>query len=141
MSETTKRKGHCLCGAVTITANKSSNEVCACHCEMCRRWGGGPYMEIGCGSDVQFSGEEHISVFSSSKWAERGFCRDCGTHLFYRLKGTGEHMVAVGLFDTDAKLTFAKQVFTDERPAFYEFSNETTEMTGKQLFALYSPPE
>lgn len=141
MTETTERKGRCLCGEVTVVAASSSNEVHACHCEMCRRWGGGPFMEIDCGSDVQFSGEAQISVFSSSEWAERGFCRQCGTHLFYRLKATGEHMITVGLFAADAKLAFTKQVFIDEKPAYYGFSNETTEMTGEQLFALYSPPK
>ena len=50
--DTTERHGHCLCGGVKITARAASNHVGACHCTMCRRWGGGPLMEIDCGTDV-----------------------------------------------------------------------------------------
>lgn len=94
-------------------------------------------MEVDCGQAVTFEGEDHISVFASSDWAERGFCRNCGTHLFYRLKEAGQHMVPVGLFDDDEGLEFGTQVFIDEKPRYYAFSNETKNMTGAEIFALF----
>lgn len=97
-------------------------------------------MEINCGTDVTF-GDGAVSVFDSSDWAERGFCGQCGTHLFYRLKETGEHMVPVGIFDTDDALEFEQQVFIDEKPPYYSFANETQDMTGAELFAKYRPPD
>ena len=54
---------------------------------------------IECGSDVHFERSDSISVFSSSDWAERGFCSKCGGHLFYRLKKEGHYAVPVGLLD------------------------------------------
>ena len=141
MSEKIERQGRCLCGAVTVIAKEASNSVGACHCNMCRRWGGGPYMEIACGSAVSFDGEENVSVFDSSAWAERGFCSRCGTHLFYRLKETRQHMVPVGLFEADENLVFESQVFIDEKPGFYSFANETKNMTGAELFAKFAPPD
>jgi len=132
-----KRQGRCLCGAVHVTASESANQVGACHCSMCRRWGGGPFMAIGCGSDVLIEGRENLSVFESSKWAERGFCNNCGTHLFYRIKETGDHMIPVGLLDGDETLELHHQVFIDEKPSFYCFDNETEDMTGAQVFAKY----
>jgi hypothetical protein len=104
---------------------------------MCRRWGGGPFMELDCGTNVTFEGEENITVYASSDWAERGFCKQCGTHLFYRFKANGNHGVPVGLFDDEEHLEFAQQVFIDERPPFYEFSNDTKDMTGPELIAQY----
>lgn len=98
-------------------------------------------MEVDCGPAVSFEGDEHVSVFDSSEWAERGFCRECGTHLFYRLKGTGQHMIPVGLFEGEDNLVFKSQVFIDEKPAFYSFANETQDMTGAELFAKYAPPD
>lgn len=98
-------------------------------------------MEIDCGADVAVAGDEHVSVFDSSAWAERGFCRECGTHLFYRLKGSGQHMIPVGLFEGDENLVFESQVFIDEKPSFYSFANETHDMTGAELFAKYGPSE
>jgi len=137
VSTATEFQGQCLCGAVKITARSDSNSVGACHCKMCRRWGGGPFMEVNCGQAVTFDGEEHVSVYASSEWAERGFCRNCGTHLFYRIKETGQHMVPVGLFDDGGDLVFKNQVFIDEKPPFYRFANETKDMTGAEIFALY----
>ena len=137
IDDTTERRGHCLCGEVRITARKAATSVGACHCKMCRRWGGGPFMEIDCGTEVEFEGEDNISVFDSSRWAERGFCRTCGTHLFYRLKESGQHMVPVGLFEDANDLVFESQVFIDERPAYYEFVNKTKDQTGDEIFKMF----
>jgi hypothetical protein len=138
MSETTiESKGSCLCGAVKFTAKQMGKNVCACHCDMCRKWGGAPFMEVECGSDVLFEGEESITVFDSSSWAERGFCSRCGSHLFYRLKQNNQHMIPVGLFTDDKSFVFNRQVFIDEKPTFYSFTNKTEEVTGAEIFAKY----
>ena len=131
------RIGHCLCGAVTITAKGTSDKVGACHCKMCRRWGGGPFMEIECGTNVTFEGDRNISVYESSDWAERGFCKRCGTHLFYRFKANGHHGVPIGLFEDDDSLRFAHQVFIDEKPPYYSFANDTQDLTGPELIARF----
>lgn len=140
MSEKKEGSGSCICGAVTFLAKTMSQSVGACHCNTCRKWGGGPFMEVDCGPEVKFDGADKISIFNSSEWAERGFCSQCGSHLFYRLKESGEHMVPVGLFTSDAGLVFDQQVFIDEKPSYYSFANETTKMTGAELFAKYAPP-
>ena len=98
-------------------------------------------MEIDCGTDVEIQGIDSVTVFDSSAWAERGFCSRCGSHLFYRIKETGQHMVPVGLFDIDTELEFEMQVFVDERPDYYRFANQTEELTGAELFAKFAPPD
>ena len=139
MSDENNQTGSCLCIAVRFTANTSNTKVGACHCGMCRKWGGGPYMEVNCGKDISFEGEDAISVYNSSDWAERGFCKQCGSHLFYRLKESQEHMVAVGLFDNQEHFVFESQVFIDKKPSFYSFSNKTKDMTGAELFEMHQP--
>ncbi len=140
MSDVIEGSGSCLCGATRIAAKNVSKNVGACHCSTCRKWGGGPLMAVDCGTDVSFEGEENISVFDSSKWAERGFCNKCGSHLFYRLKESKQYIMAVGLFDDDKLFVFDHQVFIDEKPSFYRFENETNDMTGAEMFAKYAPP-
>lgn len=141
MSKTRNQTGSCLCGAVKVLAHKASEAVGVCHCATCRKWGGSAFMEIDCGSDVEFEGDENISVFDSSQWAERGFCKVCGTHLFYRLKEAQLHMMPVGLFDDDSGLELKTQVFIDEKPSYYCFSEKTKNLTGAELFAMYAPPQ
>jgi len=92
-------------------------------------------MAVDCGTDVVFDSKETIAIYNSSEWAARGFCRLCGSHLFYRLKGTGQYMMPVGLFGEVEGLIFERQVFIDEKPSFYCFSNMTAGMTGQAAFA------
>ncbi len=139
MPDANKKDAKCLCGAVHIHAGHVDNKVGACHCGMCRTWGGGPLMAVDCGKDVSFDGEENISVFNSSEWAERGFCSKCGTHLFYHLKASGQYILPAGLFG-DEGYVFDHQIFIDEKPDFYDFANETENMTGAEVFAKYAPP-
>lgn len=138
MSSSQESVGSCLCGAVSFSTNSAVQSIGACHCTMCRKWGGGPYMEVNCGADVLFHGTENIRVYDSSDWAERGFCKNCGSHLFYRLKANHHHAIPVGLFDDDAGLVFDHQVFIDEKPGYYSFANKTLESTGDELFAKFN---
>ena len=140
MSNVIESRGSCLCGAIRITGNSVSKNMGACHCSMCRKWGGGPLLTVDCGAEVSFEGEENISVFSSSEWAERGFCNKCGSHLFYRLKERNQYIMPLGLFDNDKSFVFDHQIFIDEKPSFYSFANETSDMTGAEVFAKYAPP-
>lgn len=140
MSDTFAGRGRCLCGAVTIEARGVPHAVGACHCSMCRRWGGGPLLAVECGTDVTLDGHEKVTVFASSDWAERGFCRVCGTHLFYRLRESGEYYLPAGLFD-NGDFTLTSQVFIDEKPGYYSFAEETRNLTGAEAFAQYAPPD
>ena len=114
-----------------------NNKVGACHCAMCRKWGGGPLMAVNCGVDVFFEGEDNILVFDSSGWAERGFCKKCGSHLFYRLKERKEYIIPTGLFDDQESFVFNTQVFIDKKPSFYCFANKTNDMTEAEVFEKY----
>lgn len=139
MTEGLSLTGACLCGAVRFAATAESPTVGACHCKMCRRWSSGPFMEVTC-QHVAFDDEEHIRRVRSSEWAERGFCAECGSNLFYRLIENTAYQLAVGLIDDQSQLTMSLQVFTDSKPPFYDFANETKMMTGAEVFAAYAPP-
>ena len=136
-----KHTGQCLCGAVKYSVEKEITETGACHCAMCRRWSGGVLFATAVGDAVTFSGEENITVFRSSDWAERAFCHKCGTSLYYRLVNTNQFFLATGTLDDQSHITFGTQVFIDEKPDYYEFANDTKKLTGAELFALYAPPE
>ena len=97
-------------------------------------------MAVVCGTEVSFKGEENVTVFNSSEWAERGFCSKCDSHLFYRLKENNQYMLPVGLFDDNEKFVFNHQVFIDKKPSFYSLANKTNEMTEAEVFAMYTNP-
>ena len=129
--------GSCLCRAVSLSTQINQG-IAACHCNTCRKWGGGAFLAVQNETDMSFTGEENIGVYDSSEWAERGFCKKCGTHLFYRLKEDQHYYIPVGLFDNAKNLVFTHQVFIEEKPEYYSFANKTKNMTGEELFAQYT---
>ncbi len=138
MSELSVVKGSCLCSAVKISTASINPHVSACHCNICRKWGGAALLGVECNEGVSFEGEENIGVYESSEWAERGFCQKCGSHLFYRLKENNHYFVPVGIFDNSENLVFNLQVFIEEKPDYYSFANETKNMTGEEVFAMFA---
>lgn len=136
-----KSTASCLCGAVEVAAEEINPKFTVCHCDSCRAWGGGPFFAVQCGTNVKFSGAEKVKMYESSSWASRGFCSDCGTHLFYKLKQTGEYNMPVGLFKDlggSEGLEMDMQYFSDKRPSYYCFSNETKEMTKAEIMEYFA---
>ena len=72
--------GGCLCAAVRYTLADAPDHYDACHCSMCRKTSGG----VGFGINVPdggitWEGAENIGIYKSSEWAERAFCKICGS--------------------------------------------------------------
>ncbi len=140
MSENATLTGRCLCGAVKFTARGVLHEVGACHCTMCQRWTGGPAIAVKV-AGITFEGEENVTRFRSSDWAERGFCGTCGSNIFYRVIGTDDYYVTAGAFDDPSGFKLASQIFIDEKPGYYDFANQTKMMTGAEVFAAVAQGE
>ncbi|PCI27455.1 MAG: aldehyde-activating protein [SAR324 cluster bacterium] len=138
MSGSNSKVATCLCGGVKITVATVNPKFTVCHCETCRTWGGGPFFAVQCGTDVKIDNSEKIKEYDSSPWASRGFCSDCGTHLFYRLKKSGSFNMPVGLFPQLENLVMNMQYFSDKRPDYYCFSNKTQEMTEAEIKAYFA---
>ena len=137
MSAPAAMSGGCLCGAIRFTAKPVKMEMDACHCSFCRRWTSGPFLSVRCGTSVAVADKAHLRFYRSSEWAERGFCGQCGTALFYRLSESGETAVAAGAFDDAERFAFTEEIFVDEKPANYTFANATHKMTGAEVFAAF----
>lgn len=139
MSDTNSYSGSCLCDAVKFTAEIAAQEMAVCHCSMCRKWSGGMFF-VAEAEKIDFEDEAQMGVYSSSDWGERCFCKTCGTTLMWRGKD-GSHMaLAVPLLDRAADFAFTTQIFIDEKPAAYDFAQETHNLTGAEVFAQFAPP-
>ena len=92
--------GGCQCGAVRYRLMAEPTGVNVCHCRMCQKAGGGPFMAFG---GVRMAElvitRGAISTFLSSDIAERGFCAQCGTPLTYRGLGSDRISVTLGSLD------------------------------------------
>lgn len=88
-----------------------------------------------CAHPPIIGGGDALAIHASSDWAERGFCRHCGTHLFYRLKTRPYYAVPVGLLGDGPESHLTSEVFIEAKPAWYCFANTTRQLTGAELFA------
>lgn len=137
------RTGKCMCGAVRYTAQGVKPEISACHCDMCRRWSGGPFFAVNC-ERLVFEDEEALGVIASSAWAERGFCQKCGSGMFYRVTAEGPFQgtttVALGTLDDQGELTLVREWFIDKRPEVYGLEGQSGRecMTEAQVMAQFS---
>jgi hypothetical protein len=135
---TEKISGQCLCGAVSFTAKAKSHDVSVCHCSMCNRWSGGISMFLDVVGAPQFKGADNIGLYKSSEWGERGFCKTCGSSLFWKLVGEDRYTVSAGVLDDQSRLHFAKEIFIDGKPAYYDFANDTVKQTGEEAMVAYT---
>lgn len=126
--------GHCLCGAVTITVSAMRAEVDICHCAMCQRWGGAFFAGVK-GEAAEVTGEESVTIYCSSQWAERAFCSTCGSNLWYRFLPTGNRSFLAGLFDLPKGFGIEHQIFVDEKPDWYDILQESPMKTGPEVIA------
>ena len=133
MSEKTL-SGHCLCGGVQITLEGAHDEVDICHCKMCARWGGAFYAGLE-SENASVEGEDLVSVYKSSDWAERAFCSKCGSNLWYRFLPTGNRTFLAGMFDVPPGTGIKHQIFVDEKPDWYDLAQQSPMKTGAEIIA------
>ena len=129
--------GRCLCGAVRFAVESVDPGFHACHCGMCRRWAGGPVF-VASAEGLTLDGSEHITTFASSDWAERAFCRVCGSSLYYRLKPANQYLLSVGSFDDASRFTLASEIFVDNKPSGYALAGDHERLTEAETLARFA---
>lgn len=132
---TQRLSGRCLCGAVTFTG-KPKGGMHACHCDFCRRWSGGVYLSVEC-VDLEVADPSALGVYESSEWADRRFCRTCGSSLFWVMKDSGLTAVSVQAFDDPSAFAFKDEIFIDSKPCNYAFAGERPRKTGAEVMAEF----
>lgn len=123
------KEGGCLCGAVRFSARDVPDEFGACHCEMCRRWAGSMLLGVTVASEnVTWTGEESIARRQTSEWAERAWCRECGSGLWFRVTMDSPYSndveIPIGLFDDPNGFRLTNEIYIDHKPDSYALAGE-----------------
>ncbi len=126
-------EGGCLCGAVQVTLFEARPGLDICHCAMCRRWGG-PFIGVS-GKRHEVSGEDNVTAYRSSNWAQRAFCKTCGSNLWFDFLPGNHRGFLTGLFDLPASFTIREQIFIDHKPENYDILPPGELKTGEQVIA------
>src|SRR3954463_16056458 len=98
--------GSCLCGGVRFALTRPAEAAGYCHCTRCqKRTGGGSSAQARIdGRTFRFvAGEELVKAWRHPDGGfEKGFCGECGSHLFSRNPDDPAQMsIRMGAFDGD----------------------------------------
>lgn len=113
---TVVRSGGCQCGRIRFRAASLRDNPHVCHCRMCQKATGnffGALVGVAY-TDFQWTRGEPSEFHSSAK-ARRGFCRDCGTPLYYRHEDNQHISMSIGAFDEPAGIPLNFQLGMEAR--------------------------
>ena len=119
-----KHTGGCLCGAVRYEVRGALRDVINCHCTMCQRLHGafGAHSKAR-KANIRIVEDRGLAWYATSDRARRGFCRDCGSHLFWEPVAQDATGIVAGTLDPPSGLKTMGHIFTGEKPDFTDLSD------------------
>lgn len=119
-------EGGCLCGAVRYKSTAAPIRCVICHCRDCRKHSGAP-----CLGFVHFPAESFAWLnrepkrYRSSRYAERGFCPECGSTLSMHEEVLGDRVqVAIGSLDHPERVRPQDHVWTQSRIGWFDVRDD-----------------
>jgi hypothetical protein len=111
-------EGGCLCGRTRYRVSGTPQNLCFCHCTICRRATGAPYVAWGTFRRDAFHllDDGACVLYRSSPRVQRGFCRHCGTSLSYaHAERDGEIDVTLVTLDDPARYEPECHIWVEEK--------------------------
>lgn len=125
------KTGSCLCGAVKFTVRGPLRSIIACHCRQCRKQTGN-YMSATGTKDIYLTLTETrgLKWYRSSDMAQRAFCSECGSTLFWKGDGRDYTAIAAGAIDGPTGVKLAGHIFCDYAGDYYEITGGEYKLSG-----------
>lgn len=121
--ENEKVSGGCLCGAVRYELTPPLRPVVACHCGQCRRTSGHYVSATGVPRQrFALTNSEGLQWYRSSQRAERGFCRRCGSSLFWSADALDTISIMAGTIDGETGVHTAAHICVTDKGDYYTLS-------------------
>ena len=115
-----KHQGGCFCGAIRYEFDAEDVPAADCHCSMCRRTSGAPYVSWLVVPADKFSFTSGTpKMLQSSEKGQRYFCDNCGTPVTCVINTHPEQIdVTLGSLDNPEAFTPIYTVFEDSKLSF-----------------------
>ncbi len=122
--------GSCLCGKVELSVVAAERDAVTCHCQQCRKQSGHFIAATRVeNSDFSVTGEQYLTWYKASAEAERGFCKLCGSTLFWRSVNSEHTSILTGCLDSPTGLTLTHHIYVADKGDYYSLDD------GKPVFA------
>ena len=123
--------GRCYCERVSYKAKDVSANIVECHCTQCRKQSGHRYASVLTDiRSVAIEDESILSWFSASAHAKRGFCSNCGSHMFWRSTTNSDIAILAASIDDASELTVASHIFVGDKGCYYEIDDGLPQFNG-----------
>lgn len=117
------KTGSCLCGAVAFEITGPMKDALACHCTQCRKQTGNYWVSSSVDdSGLRLTKQATLKWFASSEEAKRGFCKECGSTLFWKQNNSSTTSICVGTIDGKSGLKLAGHIYCDDAGDYYEIA-------------------
>ena len=117
-------RGSCLCGAVSLLVDGDLTPPDACHCGQCRKVSGHYWASTDVArTALTISGEEQLAWYRSSEKVKRGFCKNCGSPLFWDAAGRQNISISMGAFEQPTKVQLEKHIFVPDKGDYYDIAD------------------
>jgi len=124
MAPTNKSSGGCLCGAVNYEINGPMRNVVYCHCEQCRKTSGHFVAATAVSlQDLNVSEGAGLEWYQSSETADRGFCKRCGSSIFWRPTHGRYMVVMAGTLNAPTNLKSREHIYTADASDYYDITD------------------
>jgi hypothetical protein len=112
--------GGCQCGAVRYRATAMLDNSHLCHCRMCQKAVGNLFAALVAAPRDALSWTRGTPArFLSSEHVARGFCRDCGTPLYFDAVQGDRVNLTIGSLDEPARFPPGGQVGLEARLSWF----------------------
>ena len=123
-SDRCQARGSCLCGSVIFEVRGPLRPVVYCHCTMCRRSGGHFMAATACNvAALHLLRSESLRWYQSSPAAQRGFCAECGSNLFWRPADGDYISIWAGSLDKPTGLVAREHIFVAHAGDYYRIQD------------------
>lgn len=113
------RSGRCLCGGVRYTVEDPVTAPQICHCRECQRQSGHAWAAITAPvAQMRLTDEGSLGWYRASAKARRGFCRECGSFLFWQRVGADTIDISMGSLDDRADLHLEAEIWCAEQAPY-----------------------
>jgi hypothetical protein len=121
--------GRCECGAVAFEVFGPLRGPVACGCSQCRRTcSTTAVFSSVMNSDLVMTESSGVAWYRSSEGAQRGFCKGCGSTLFFKTDANdhpgGRTSIAAGLLDAPVGMPLAATIYADSAAAHDSISTD-----------------
>ena len=115
----------CLCNGISMTIKGQFRPVINCHCIQCTKTHGNyaAYTSV-LEQNIIFKSKKTLKWFQSSAKAKRGFCKKCGSSIFFKRLGSKAVSISAGLFRNPSKLKTISHIYVKNKRDYYKILDD-----------------